>query len=228
MKKLSSLGIIALVFFTLTAAFTTTGTNDFKMDTEKSKLTWKGYKVLGQHEGNISLKEGALSFKEGKLTGGSFTIDMTSITCTDIEDKGTAAKLVGHLSSDDFFGVEAHPTAQLDIKKTVSYGKKDEGYELYKIVADLTIKGTTKEIKFNAHVFPASKDMVSAKAMLEIDRTDFGLRYGSGSFLENLGDNTIYDEFEIEVVLVGNKDMKLKSASQPMKKAKEAVKEGQN
>ncbi|MDG1189476.1 MAG: YceI family protein, partial [Flavobacteriales bacterium] len=36
---------------------------------------------------------------------------------------------------------------------------------------------------------------------IKIDRTDFNINYGSGSFFDNLGDKMIYDEFEIKVSL---------------------------
>ena len=37
-----------------------------KVDTEKSVITWKGYKIAGHHEGTINLKKGSLSFEKGK------------------------------------------------------------------------------------------------------------------------------------------------------------------
>ena len=41
----------------------------------------------------------------------------------------------------------------------------------------------------------------SATAKLTIDRTKFGIKYGSGSFFDNLGDNMIYDDFILDVNL---------------------------
>ena len=55
-------------------------TASYKVDTAQSTITWKGYKVTGQHEGNINIQSGDLAFDEkGNLTGGEFVIDMTSI-----------------------------------------------------------------------------------------------------------------------------------------------------
>ena len=64
------------------------------------------------------------------------------------------------------------------------------------VTADVTIKGITKSITFVAEV-----DKGSASANIVIDRTDFDVRYGSGSFFDNLGDKTIYDDFELVVSL---------------------------
>ncbi|MEM9929875.1 MAG: YceI family protein [Bacteroidota bacterium] len=169
------------------------------VDTEASQVTWKGYKVTGSHEGTIDVKEGNLEFKDGVLTGGSFTIDMASIKATDISG-GKAANLEGHLKSDDFFGVANFPTAAFNITKVVSRGTPGD----YRITGDITIKESTETIKFNAKV-TETDGTYTATADLKLDRTDFDVRYGSGSFIDNLGDKTIYDEFDLGIKLVTKK-----------------------
>lgn len=167
-----------------------------KVSVAESNIVWNGYKVTGSHTGNIQLKSGELEFDGDQLTGGNFVIDMTSIENTDLEGEWNE-KLVGHLKSDDFFGVEKHPTASFEITQVVSRGKPGE----YKIVGDLTIKGITKEIKFQADVEDMG-DKAKAVAEVVVDRSEFNVRYGSGSFFDNLGDKTIYDEFDLQVNLV--------------------------
>lgn len=186
-----------LLSFAMLLSLTTFGrtTNPVtkNVNIKESNIEWKGYKVLGSHTGTIQIKDGSFQFDDnGQLTGGGFIIDMTTIKVTDLEGNG-AKKLEGHLSSTDFFGVENHPTATFTITKVVSRGNPGE----YKIVGDLTIKETTKEIKFNANV-----DENFAAADITIDRSEFDVRYGSGSFFDNLGDKTIYDEFDLTVSLV--------------------------
>ena len=172
----------------------------FSVDPDASEVTWKGYKVTGQHHGTIKVKNGTLEMDGGNLTGGSFEMDMTTITNKDMEGKGSAAKLEGHLKSDDFFGVEKFPTAKFEITKVVSRGKPGD----YKIVGNLTIKESTKELKFMANVTEEGGKVV-ATADIIVDRADFDVRYGSGSFFDNLGDKTIYDEFDLSVKLVAEK-----------------------
>ena len=41
----------------------------------------------------------------------------------------------------------------------------------------------------------------TATANLSVDRTKYSIRYGSGSFFDDLGDKTIYDEFDLKVNL---------------------------
>ena len=40
------------------------------------------------------------------------------------------------------------------------------------------------------------------QAEIVIDRSKFDVKYGSGSFFDNLGDNMIYDDFTLDVNLV--------------------------
>ena len=60
--------------------------------------------------------------------------------------------------------------------------------------ADLTIKNITESIEFEAEL---SNNV--ATAVLDIDRTKFDIKYGSGSFFENLGDKMIDDNFNLRV-----------------------------
>ena len=117
-------------------------------------------------------------------------MDMNSITVTDLSGE-SKANLEGHLSNDDFFGVEKHPTSQLVITevKELTAGE-------YAVSGDLSIKGATKPVSFTMQVAENS-----AHTKLKIDRTKYGIRYGSGSFFDNLGDNTINYNFELDVAL---------------------------
>jgi polyisoprenoid-binding protein YceI len=116
---------------------------------------------------------------------------MNSINTTDLKAGEGKEKLDGHLKADDFFGVEAHPTATLAFK---SIGVKSKN--TYTVNADLTIKGITKPITFDMVV---NKDTATTK--LAVDRTKYGIKYGSGSFFEGLGDKTISDNFDLSVSL---------------------------
>jgi len=132
-----------------------------------------------------------LQMDHGKLKGGSFIIDMSTITVTDLKAGQGKEKLEGHLNSDDFFGVETNPEAILKITQIMGLGKGK-----YKVQADLTIKGKTESISFDANV---EKNMATAE--ITIDRTKFDVKYGSGSFFDDLGDNMIYDDFVLNVNL---------------------------
>ena len=55
-----------------------------KINVAESKVEWTAHKVTGKHSGTINIKEGSLDIKDDLLVGGSFTIDMPSITVTDL------------------------------------------------------------------------------------------------------------------------------------------------
>ena len=105
MKNLKTIAMSLLVAFGTTLATAQTK----KINTEKSTINWVGKKVTGEHSGTVNLKEGNLIFKDGKVAGGNFTVDMTSISTTDLSGDWKT-KLDGHLKADDFFGTEKNPT----------------------------------------------------------------------------------------------------------------------
>lgn len=49
------------------------------------------------------------------------------------------------------------------------------------------------------------EDKAVASASITIDRSEFDIRYGSGSFFDGLGDKMIYDDFTLDVTLVAAK-----------------------
>jgi polyisoprenoid-binding protein YceI len=184
-NSIKNLATIAIVAF-MTFSFTSVEGDKKVIKTENSKVVWKGYKVTGSHQGVISIKSGQLTFNEDKLTGGEFTIDMSTIANTDLEGE-YKEKLEGHLKSDDFFGVNNFPTAILVFVKVKSTGKNS-----YEVTGDITIKGKTDTVKFDISIYGNK-----ANASLKIDRTKFDVRYGSTSFFDGLKDKAIYDDFDL-------------------------------
>jgi polyisoprenoid-binding protein YceI len=187
MKSIKTLAAVVLALTLTTSVFA--GTQ--KVDTAKSSVKWLGKKVTGEHSGSISVKEGNLEVSKGKVTGGKVVIDMTSIIDEDVKDAGMNGKLVGHLKSDDFFGVATYPTAELVITKVE--GSAFSG--------NLTIKGITNPASFTATSSTEGKS-TTYKGTLTVDRSKYNVKYGSKSFFENLGDKVIYDEFTLDFSLV--------------------------
>lgn len=183
--------VLAMVFGIATA---TEPVEDVKKEikTDASTVSWKAYKVTGSHYGTLQLDSGYLLFDEEKLTGGEFTVDMSTISATDLtDDAENKEKLEGHLNSEDFFSTENHPTSILVFTKVKSTGKNS-----YQVTGKLTIKDITKPVIFDVSVYGSK-----ATATVKVDRTNYDIKYGSGNFFENLGDKTIYDEFDLVVDL---------------------------
>ncbi|MDQ3143041.1 MAG: YceI family protein [Bacteroidota bacterium] len=208
MKKMFNVLLLSL----LTVGVTTANSNPnqkLKVDASKSTIQWVGKKVSGSHTGKINIKSGELQTTNGKIVSGQFDIDMNSITCDDVKGE-YGDKFVGHLKSDDFFGSANFPISTLKITNVNSKGNNSYG-----ITADLTIKGFTQSIHFDATVNLESK---IAEAKIIIDRTKFGIKYGSGSFFDKLGDKTIDNNFELNATLALQEVMETPSASKKMTK----------
>jgi len=212
MKKTSILfGSLALATLLCTAdlsaqqnpatpnATTTVAVTTLPVSTAGSTMTWNAKKFGGEHTGTIKLADGTLEVNSGKLVGGSFVIDMTSITVTDITEAGPNQKLTGHLKSDDFFSVEKHPTSTFRISKVTPVAKPKAGEANYTITGDLTIKGITNSISFPATV-KVAENAAEAEAKIEVDRTKFDIKYRSG-MLGTAADKVIYDTFTIDLKL---------------------------
>jgi polyisoprenoid-binding protein YceI len=154
-----------------------------------SQIKWIGEYTFyfGGHDGSISFKEGFFIKTDGVITGGEFIIDMTSIENHDIEDPDGKESLVNHLKDPDFFDVAKFPLAQLVINR-VEYHDADH----MKVYAELTIKGITKSIDFQAEVDYNKKQMTTK---FKIDRMLWGINYNS-----KLRDGAISDAIGFDVV----------------------------
>ncbi len=184
MKKL-------LILFLLTGVFSV---SQAQVDLENSSVKWTGTQISGKsHYGSLSFKSADVSFNGNELVGGSFVVDMNSLSVDDLSGKGKKS-LEGHLMSNDFFSVEMFNTSELKIEKATKTGNNK-----YNATANLTIKGATHSAQVS---FVLNDESNTMTAKLVFDRSKYDVRYGSGSFFENLGDKLILDDIELEVTLV--------------------------
>lgn len=163
------------------------------IDTQKSEIEWIGKKVSGEHNGTLMLESGKFDLDKGT---GNFVIDMKSINNKDLDGEWKQ-KLEGHLKSDDFFNVEKYPQAKFVLKKAT---KQKDGK--YKMTGDLTVKGITKPVEFDATMEEKDK-MKWLMADFQIDRLKWDIKYNSGKFFDvkKLGDKMIYDDIGIKLKL---------------------------
>ena len=155
-------------------------------------IVWKGYKPTGSHNGTIDVKSSEFKFDGEKLVGGVVVFDMNSIKCLDLEDANDNKDFVDHLKGEDFFDVEKHPTSKFELTKVIS--QKDSSLQ---VIGNLTLNGITKEIKFAANI----NNNIFKSKIIKIDRTDFGVKYKSKKFVNNLKDEFINDEFDVSFVI---------------------------
>ncbi len=188
-------------FIATVLAITTIGAyaETYKLDPAASKVVYVGKKVTGEHTGTVTLKTGHLTFKGEEITGGEFVADMNSLTSTDITDADYNAKYISHMKSPDFFNTQKHPETKLVIK---SSKKTDKGLE---VKGDLTMIGSSKPVTFVISDLKKTDSGVTGKSSLTLNRTIWGLKYGSNSFFKELGDKAINDEFTLAVELTAKK-----------------------
>lgn len=114
---------------------------------------------------------------------------MPSITVSDISNTGMNESLVNHLKSDDFFATQTYPTAEINL---ISFRNNGTGYD---IIANLTIKGITNQIAFQA--LPINDNI--REANLQLDRTNRNIMYSSTKLLDTLKDKAIDDIFSLYI-----------------------------
>ena len=161
-----------------------------------SRLEWQAKKVTGEHHGTVSIARGEVYVDNDILTGGNFAVDMNTITVLGMDDTASVSKLTKHLKSDDFFASEKFPIGRF-VFSSAEPVNDDKGNN-YLIKGFLMIKNIQHPI-----TFPAKVDIVAGKvtctAEIVVDRTKYDVKFRSGKFFENLGDNLIYDDFTMKV-----------------------------
>jgi polyisoprenoid-binding protein YceI len=137
-----------------------------------SSVVWLGKKVSGEHTGDVQIKEGTITVQGGKLVGGKVVIDVTSLNDKDLEGEWKQ-KLEDHLKSADFFDVANHPEAILEITDVKDGAEAGTAV----VSANLTIRGITKNITFNANVAEATATSFKGSADFNIEREDWDVKF---------------------------------------------------
>ena len=177
-------------------------TTRYKVNAGESTITWHATKVTGEHSGTVGIQNGFVSSNDGDIVSANIIADMTQIRCTDLEGEWSD-KLVGHLNSDDFFATEQFKTSSFSLKEFRPLDKEAQGGMTHEVTGDFTIRDQTKSVTFLATVSEVDGKMtISGEVVL--DRSQFNVRYGSGSFFDDLGDNLIHDNFTVGFALVAD------------------------
>ena len=181
----------------------TASAESFAVDTEISQINWVGAKLIGgKHTGLMKLKSGNIDVADGNITGGKFTVDMASITDTDLSPDDGKADLEGHLKSDDFFDVANYPEAIFEITSVEAMGDNPDA--THKITGNFTLKGVTKSVSIPARVMVSNGQLAAKTPQFVIDRTQWGVKYGSGA-LGLAQDEIINDEVGLQLVIKATK-----------------------
>ncbi|MGD8321912.1 MAG: YceI family protein [Gemmatimonadota bacterium] len=123
---------------------------------------------FGDVEGSVRLDLDNPQASSVEVEIGAASID------TGVEDRDA------HLRSGDFLNVEEHP--HLTFMSTRVEGAPSEAGDTFKVVGDLTIRGTTREVVLDAEFEGTGADpwggtRAGFTAKTKIDRRDFGLTW---------------------------------------------------
>lgn len=198
-KGSSAVGVAESETKTAASKVATSSGTGYMVLPQRSTISWTGSKLAGKHMGTLTVVDGEVFMDAGKLTGGTFEIDMNSLTCTDLEAGSGKEKLEGHLKSADFFDVGTYPKANFKITKVTEYSGDAKANAL--VYGDLTIKDVTKSVGFKAQVNDKGNGVTVSTPEFNINRTDFGIKYGSSSFMDVVKDKAIDDNMTLSIVL---------------------------
>ncbi len=178
----------------------------YTVSPNESTITWSAKKPLLDgyiNSGTIPVQSGTIEVFE-QVVDGIITFDLTNLTVGLTAKKpGKESALEEHLKKADFFDVATYPTGELHIKSIAPHTEVATAFS-YDVTIDLTLKGVTNEVTFPAEVFKRSDGALTVKTTTEIDRTKWGITFGSKSFFENLGDNMIDDMVALDIALVAH------------------------
>lgn len=178
----------------------------YNVDTTATVIEWTGSKQVGSHHGTLKLLTGIVYVKGTAVESGNFTLNMNSIKTTDVKPEDGKADLEAHLKgtnmdekADHFFNVKKYPEGKFEITSI----KTEAGKTM--IEGNLTLKETTKNVKFPATVTVTDNEVTIVSEKFTIDRTQWKINYGSKSVFSDLGDKFINDEIELKVSVKATK-----------------------
>lgn len=175
--------------------------HSYRVDTEKSSVEWQGRNPTTSHYGNLKIAQGELAVHDGKITG-VFEIEMDSITNKNLEGDPLQPVLIAHLKSDDFFLTKLFPKAKFTILSGTPVKEPFVSIQNYEIKGVLELRGVTSEQDFMATITRTPENGLAAEAHFDIDRTRWGIIYGSTRFFEHLGMHLVFDPISIQLRLV--------------------------
>jgi polyisoprenoid-binding protein YceI len=177
----------------------------FKIDAPHSELKWQAFKTTGSHEGIIPILEGTVNVDGNTITGGKVVLDMNNLQVTDLEGEDKQS-LEDHLKGnkpgkeDDFFNTSKYPTATYVIKgSTPITGDADA---THMVQGELTMRDITKPVNIKVKLDTGAGNAIKISTdPFTIDRTEWGIKFRSKKFFDDLKDDFVYDEIKIQLTV---------------------------
>lgn len=175
------------------------------INTDESSVTWTGRNLLNKHTGEIAIEAGLLEFGGGDLMSVQFTLDMNKITCHDLAGTEMHDVLIHHLKSDDFFDTFNYPESKFFSRRCRVLQDGVPGAPNLEIEGQLEMRGVVAQVIFEAVTgFTDDGKRLAAQACFSIDRTRWGVNYGSGRLFNRLAGHLVNDLIDLEIKIVAD------------------------
>ncbi len=173
----------------------------YKASLEKSLIEWAGRNPNSKHHGTAQLSAGEIAVAGGKITG-NFDIDMESLKNINLEGDHLQPVLISHLKSDDFFFVKMFPKARFTIQSAFPLKNPTFTTPNFEVHGILELRGVRADLQFFATLNKLDDGQIAVEAHFDIDRTRWGIIYGSSRFFEHLGMHLVFDPISIQLKIV--------------------------
>lgn len=173
---------------------------NYAVDPQASRLEWAGRNANNRHNGTVDISSGSLDIEGGKLSG-SIEVDMTSIRNTNLQGDDLQPVLEDHLRSDDFFFTSMFPRAIFTFKETEKIGPGWSTGPNYRIDGQLELRGVSAGLAFDATATIGQNGSPALEAHFDLDRTRWGIIYGSARYFEHLGMHQVFDLISLQLRL---------------------------
>jgi rhodanese-related sulfurtransferase len=180
----------------------------YVLDTAASRIRWTGRNDNGAHTGVVNCAAGALNFSDGRAQGG-LRIDMRTIRDEDLADDALRPVLEAHLASDDFFFVSLFPEAALEGMVLTPLPGATATTPNYHLTGFFALRGVRRKLGLNVAVRrigdadgPGGPAGVVLAGHMDLDRTRWGVLYGSARFFRHLGYHRVDDAISLDFRLV--------------------------
>lgn len=171
------------------------------LDLTESRVVWVGRNLLNKHWGHVALSKGHVEFRDSLPVSGEAVLDMRRISCSDLAGDALHDVLIHHLESDDFFDVARFPEARFSFDKAEVCSTKPGCHNL-RLHGALTLRGVTQPLVVEASAGLTAEGKAALQASFSIDRTVWGVLYGSGRFFRRLAGHLVNDHIELQLRVV--------------------------
>ncbi len=175
------------------------------VEPQKSRLEWWGRNANSTHHGTVDIISGHLATRGGMLQG-AVGLDMTSIRNLDLAGDELQPVLEGHLRSDDFFFTKVFPAAELVLDICTPLSPASPTLPTFLLSGMLTLRGVRKALEFPATVSLLGDGGLGLEAHFDLDRTKWGVLYGSTRFFKHLSYHLVFDLISVQVRLTAQRE----------------------